>query len=140
MELVGDQNIYIIIKEREKMDKEFKDKLYKIGFNVDQSVNYYFLNSEDYFEKILKKYLIEDDIMEQALKCIEQNDCIGAFNATHKLKAQLGYFCYDSLCEKVKLSCEYFRHNDFDQGKRLLKSCEEEYYYLVDILKNHYCN
>lgn len=119
------------------MNPYLKIDLIEIGVDVERALKDYFLGNEDIFEKIIMQSLTTDDLIAETYAALDANDVERAFNATHKLKSQLGYFCFDVVNNNVKAACEIFRAKEMNGARELLDEVKDRYYAFMNILKKY---
>lgn len=119
------------------MNPYLKMDLLEIGVDVNRATKDYFIGNEDMFERIIMSMISEDDLMQEAYDGINEGDAKKAFQATHKLKSELGYFCFDQVNTNVKAACEIFRAGNIAGSKELLDEVKDDYYKLIKILKKY---
>lgn len=119
------------------MNPNFKKELKAVGLDVDRAIRDYYIGNEDMFERIVMSILNEPDFIKETLDAIEKNDAKVGFNATHVLKSELGYFCFDKVNNNVKLACEIFRKGICEGAKELIEEVKDDYYEFINILKKY---
>ncbi len=120
------------------MNQEFKNKLSDLGLDVNKSLKLYFLDDEDFYEKILFEYFLKEDLLALSYKYTQENDIENAFMNAHKLKSQIGYLCFDHLYVMISKVCDILRNKKIDGVLSLLDEMEYPYYKFISILKEYH--
>ena len=120
------------------MNQELKNRLINLGLDVNKSLKLYFLEDEDFYEKIIYESFLKEDLLVNTYKYVQENDIENAFMNAHKLKSQIGYLCFDRLYAMISMVCDILRNKKIDGVILLLEEMENPYYKFISILKEYH--